>query len=85
MSDDSGQPGPKTRIHLEDVLEVFDERDDLAEPLTSKDVAEELNCSPKTAYRKLDQLVIDEKLRSKKAGSRSKVYWTPIYPQFEDR
>lgn len=79
MSEDTdGKPGPKPRITPPDVLELFDDRGDRAEPLTANEVADALNCSRRTAGRKLAQLGDQGDVTSKKVGGRSRVYWVPI-------
>lgn len=72
------KPGPKIRTQLEDVIEVFTARDDRAEPLTAPEVADALGCSRRTALDKLHALGEDGRLRSKKVGGRSRVWWEPI-------
>ena len=79
MSEDTdGKPGPKPRITPPDVLEIFGDREDRAEPLTASEVADALRCSRRTAGRKLDQLVDSGDVDSKKVGGRSRVFWIPI-------
>jgi Fic family protein len=77
-SETESKPGPKPRITLERIIEVFDGRTDRAEPLSSTEVAAALNCSRRTAGRKLDALVETGTLASKKPGGRSRVYWVPL-------
>ena len=72
---DDPRPG---RVPLESVLAVFDERDDLARPLTATDVMESLDCSRRTAHNKLNELVEEDVLKTRKVGSRSRVWWIPI-------
>lgn len=47
------------------------------EPLTSKEVAEELGVVRRTAYNKLSDLEERGDLRKKKVGSRAVVWWRP--------
>ena len=72
-------PGRKPATTAEDVLDVFDARDDRAEPLTAPELAEDLNCSRRTALNKLHDLEDDGRVSSKKVGGRSKVWWVPIH------
>lgn len=72
--------GPAARVTLEDVLDVFHERDDPAEPLTAPEVAERLNCSRRTALDKLHELADRGDVASKKVGGRSVVWWLPEGP-----
>jgi hypothetical protein len=66
------------RIPLQRVLEVFENRDDHARPLTASDVMDELGCSRRTAHNKLNELVDRDLLKTRKVGSRSRVWWIPI-------
>ncbi len=73
-----GDPGRKPRITPADVLTVFRERADLAEPLTAVEVAEALDCSRRTALNKLHELEDRGEAASKKVGGRSRVWWKPM-------
>jgi len=66
------------RIPLSDVLAVFKQRDDRARPLTADDIMEAVDCSRRTAHNKLNELVDQDVLRTRKVGSRSRVWWIPI-------
>ena len=66
------------RIPPEAVLEVFDERTDLARPLTASDVMEAVDCSRRTAHNKLETLVERGRLKTRKVGARSRVWWVPM-------
>lgn len=66
------------RIPLDDVVAVFEARDDRARPLTASDVMEALDCSRRTAHNKLSELVEEEALETRKVGARSRVWWIPI-------
>lgn len=74
---DMGKPGPAPAVRLDAVLEVFDRRSDHAEPLTASEVAAELDCTRRTAHKKLEQLTERGSLASKKPGARSRVWWRP--------
>ncbi|RLM53439.1 ArsR family transcriptional regulator [Halobellus sp. Atlit-31R] len=65
-------------VPLEAVLRVFEERDDRGRPLTAGDIIEEVGCSRRTAHNKLNALVDQGELRTRKVGSRSRVWWVPI-------
>lgn len=73
--DDSGQYTEE--IGLDDVLAVFAERGDSAEPLSASEVAEALGCNRKTAYSKLRELAEQDALASKKFGARARAWWRP--------
>jgi GTP-sensing pleiotropic transcriptional regulator CodY len=70
--------GRDTEYTLSAVTEVFENRDDYAEPLTASEVAEEIGCSRRTALNKLHDLEASTGVRSKKVGGRSRVWWIPI-------
>ncbi|MFB6093814.1 MAG: ArsR family transcriptional regulator [Halanaeroarchaeum sp.] len=72
------------RIPPETVLSVFEEREDRARPLTANDVMDALECSRRTAHDKLQHLVEEGVLETRKVGARSRVYWIPIGPD-DDR
>lgn len=70
------------RIPEEWVLEIFEEREDKARPLTASDVIEELGCSRRTAHNKLGELVKCGELETRKVGAKGRVWWVPL---LEDR
>jgi MarR-like DNA-binding transcriptional regulator SgrR of sgrS sRNA len=70
--------GRDTEFTLSDVTNVFEARDDYAEPLTASEIADELGCSRRTALNKLHELQEDTDLKSKKVGGRSRVWWIPV-------
>jgi MarR-like DNA-binding transcriptional regulator SgrR of sgrS sRNA len=70
--------GRDTEFTLSDVTAVFEGRDDYAEPLTAREVADELGCSRRTALNKLHELQEETDLKSKKVGGRSRVWWIPV-------
>ncbi|WP_336345521.1 GAF domain-containing protein [Halalkalicoccus ordinarius] len=59
------------------VLEVFYGIDPPGTPLTTPEVAAEFDCTPRTIYNKLDTLVDDGALETKKVGARGRVWWRP--------
>jgi hypothetical protein len=66
------------RIPAEAALAAFETREDLARPLTADDVMDALDCSRRTAHNKLNGLVEDGTLETRKIGSRGRVWWRPI-------
>lgn len=66
------------RIPATAALEAFDERDDLGRPLTADDVMDHLECSRRTAHNKLNALVEDGALETRKVGARGRVWWVPM-------
>ncbi|WP_273837110.1 ArsR family transcriptional regulator [Halococcus sp. PRR34] len=65
-------------IPLDAVLSVFEGRDDHARPVTASDVIQTVGCSRRTAHNKLNELVDRGTLKTRKVGSRSRVWWIPI-------
>lgn len=72
-----GTPGPQPEVTAADVLAVFTSREDPGEPFTAPEIADKLNCSRKTASKRLHELAGDGELVSKKVGGRSRVWWIP--------
>jgi MarR-like DNA-binding transcriptional regulator SgrR of sgrS sRNA len=71
-------PGRETQYTESDVIEVFRERTDYAEPLTASEVAEQLGCSRRTALNRLHDVQEETDVTSKKVGGRSRVWWVPV-------
>jgi len=76
--DRSGTDTQSDRVPLTAVLEVFESRTDRARPLTATDVMDAVECSRRTAHNKLNELVEEGSLETRKVGSRSRVWWVPI-------
>jgi hypothetical protein len=72
-----GKPGPDPETVPEEILAVFDDREDPNEPLTASEIAEAVNCSRRTALNRLHELEERGDLTSKKVGARSRVWWLP--------
>ena len=70
--------GSVEAVPLSAVIEVFDQRQDAARPLTATDVMEAVDCSRRTAHNKLNELVERGVLETRKVGPRSRGWWTPI-------
>jgi len=66
------------RIPAEAALEAFEARNDAARPLTATDIMETLDCSRRTAHNKLNTLVDQGKLETRKVGARGRVWWPPV-------
>ncbi|WP_459192304.1 PAS domain S-box protein [Halosimplex sp. J119] len=60
-----------------DALDVFAAVDTPATPLTTSEVAEELDCARRTAYGKLETLADRGDIETKKVGARARVWWRP--------
>jgi DNA-binding Lrp family transcriptional regulator len=75
--DDAANAG---KVPVRAVLAVFEERSDRARPLTATDIMDAVGCSRRTAHNKLNELVEEGRLETRKVGSRSRVWWVPILP-----
>jgi predicted ArsR family transcriptional regulator len=77
MTDDNRDRTKKGRyveqVTPNDTLGVFTDH----EPRTSKEVADELDVSRRTALNKLTELVERGDLKRKKVGGRAVVFWRP--------
>ncbi|UPV73439.1 GAF domain-containing protein [Halorussus limi] len=65
---------------LADTLAVFDRADSPSTPYTTSEVADELDCSRRTAYNRLERLAESGDLETKKVGARGRVWWRPPDP-----
>ncbi|MFC6864449.1 PAS domain S-box protein [Halomicroarcula sp. GCM10025817] len=61
----------------EATLAVFDESADPQEPRTTTEVAAELDCGRRGAYKRLETLVDRGELETKKVGASGRVWWRP--------
>lgn len=77
-SDSASASGTELRVPVREVYEVFERREDRARPVTASDVMDAVDCSRRTAHNKLNELVDRGVLRTRKVGSRSRVWWVPI-------
>ncbi|MFB6151139.1 MAG: HTH domain-containing protein [Haloarculaceae archaeon] len=75
------EPGRETQYTESDVIEVFRDREDYAEPLTAREIADALDCSRRTALNRLHDLQESTDVTSKKVGGRSRVWWIPVVPE----
>ncbi|WP_435349269.1 GAF domain-containing protein [Haloarchaeobius sp. HRN-SO-5] len=62
----------------EDVLERVDALGPPGTPVTTPEVAEGFDCTQRTIYNRLDSLVDDTDVRTKKVGANSRVWWRPV-------
>jgi len=67
--------GPSRTVTREDVYDVMTARP--GEPLTSKELAEELPVSSDTVYNRLRELETQERISTKKVGGRARIWWVP--------
>ena len=70
---DTDQPSD---IYAE-TLAVFDRREDRCEPLTTPEVAEELDANRRTVYKRLRTLADREEVETKTVGANARVWWRP--------
>ncbi|MFC7020320.1 MULTISPECIES: ArsR family transcriptional regulator [Haloarcula] len=82
--EDSDRAAPD-RVPLDAIVDVFRARDDVARPLTASDIMDEVGCSRRTAHNKLNELVEEDVLKTRKVGSRSRVWWEPIHERPDER
>ncbi|WP_164974815.1 GAF domain-containing protein [Halegenticoccus tardaugens] len=61
-----------------DVLEKVDDLGSPGTPVTTPEVAEGFDCTQRTIYNRLEALVGDGILETKKVGANSRVWWRPI-------
>lgn len=62
---------------LADALAAFDRDESRYAPLTTSEVAAELDCTRRTAYNRLDRLAERGDLETEKVGARGRVWWRP--------
>ncbi|MCO8244939.1 MULTISPECIES: bacterio-opsin activator domain-containing protein [unclassified Haladaptatus] len=75
--------GPLGEVYIE-TLAIFEQRDDPAEPLTTPEVADSLDCARRTVYKRLEKLVEYGELKTKKTGARARVWWVPLRERERD-
>jgi hypothetical protein len=75
----------REQFTLETVLSVFKSRSDRARPLTANDVMDELGCSRRTAHNKLNALVKQGTLATRKVGARGRIWWVPLDAPVDSR
>ncbi|WP_458209297.1 PAS domain S-box protein [Haladaptatus sp. NG-SE-30] len=62
---------------LAETLAVFDGVEPPSTPLTTSEVADSLDCTRRAAYDRLDRLVEQGDVETKKVGARGRVWWRP--------
>ncbi|MFB6201818.1 MAG: GAF domain-containing protein [Halorhabdus sp.] len=65
-----------------DVLEKVDALGPPGTPVTTPEVAEGFDCTQRTIYNRLESLVEDGVLETKKVGANSRVWWRPVDGDF---
>ncbi|ADB62915.1 putative PAS/PAC sensor protein (plasmid) [Haloterrigena turkmenica DSM 5511] len=68
----SSVPSPAT------VQAVFDQLGPPGTPFTTPEIAAEFDCSDRTIYNRLDALVDEGVIETKKVGARGRVWWRPV-------
>jgi len=61
-----------------DVYDVFDTLRPPGTPFTTTEVADHFECADRTVYNRLNALVEDGRIETKKVGARGRVWWLPI-------
>lgn len=69
---------PTTAPAPTDVLEKVETLGPPGTPVTTPEVAEGFDCTQRTIYNKLESLVDDGVLETKKVGANSRVWWRPV-------
>jgi HTH-type transcriptional regulator, bacterioopsin transcriptional activator and related proteins len=75
----SSTPSPTT------VRAVFDQLGSPGTPFTTPEIAAEFDCSDRTIYNRLDALVDEGVIETKKVGARGRVWWKAVEPKQERR
>ena len=70
--------GQSLSVGLQETLSVFDVA---GEPLTTPEVAEALDLGRRTVYARLERLVEEGRLATKKVGANARVWWRPATSQ----
>ncbi|WP_224332778.1 helix-turn-helix domain-containing protein [Haloprofundus halobius] len=68
---------PSRDIYAE-TLEIFDRPTHRDEPLTTTEITAELDCSRRAVHKRLKKLVARGELRTKKVGSRGRIWWRSV-------
>ena len=63
---------------LAQVLDVFETLGPPGTPFTTSEIATAFDCSDRTIYNRLETLVDDDVLQTKKVGARGRVWWRPV-------
>ena len=66
---------------LRETLDVFEAAGGTCEPLTTNEVTEHVDVGRRSTYERLERLVDQRRLRTKKVGARGRIWWRPPTPQ----
>ncbi|WP_410765886.1 PAS domain S-box protein [Haloferax sp. DFSO60] len=69
--------GSGSKERLTETLAVFERTEYPGEPLTTREVSDNLDCTRRAAYNRLEQLANSGALETKKVGARGRVWWRP--------
>ena len=72
---EKGKPGPKPSVTDEELLQLFHEATDPV--LSTAEVAERVTLARRSVYDRLKSLRDDGRLKGKKVGGRTTVWWVP--------
>ncbi|WP_135305134.1 PAS domain S-box protein [Haloarcula amylovorans] len=72
-----GTSGPSSEHTLAETLDVFTERDAFDTPLTTNEVADALDCPPRTASSNLESLANQGELQTKAIDGAHRIWWRP--------
>lgn len=64
-----------------DVLDVFDSLRQPGTPYTTTEIGQHFECTDRTVYNKLETLVEEGHIETKKVGARGRVWWRPLHHQ----
>lgn len=65
------------RTTEEDVLHVFEQLENPTESLSTREVADAIGCSRRTAYDRLSGLADSGRIQTKKVGGQVRIWWHP--------
>lgn len=63
---------------LDTVRRIFDQLGPPGTPFTTSEIAAEFDCSDRTIYNRLDDLVEADAIETKKVGAKGRVWWKPV-------
>ncbi|QLD90642.1 PAS domain S-box protein [Natronomonas salina] len=71
-----GAPGSTQDVTRDDVREFFSRREDPSTPFFTEEVAEALECPPRTARRRLEELAERGEIQTKRRDDSTAIWWT---------
>lgn len=74
-----GGPGRPRELSKKDILGIFDNRDDIAEPKTATEIAKHFDTSQRTVRNRLNEMSGEGgSLKTKKVSANARVWWVPM-------